>query len=188
MTWKPLLWVVHHLLGLVVVVAFALFIGARNRRPAKDLGDGRIEFAPSIVALGAGAMIVIFFAYQSIGLFRHSHGKPLNFVMAACPGLLALSLLFGFPGTLVISSDHLQQVRWLWRNNCIRWKDIIEINAGKKSRTVTVTSADGKKIVHSRQLADRPRFLLELKQHCGENLPPDFPRESIASPRSGPPV
>jgi hypothetical protein len=44
---------------------------------------------------------------------------------------------------------------------------------------VTVTGKDGTKIIHSPMLADRPRFLLELKRHCGEELPPDFPREPI---------
>ena len=52
---------------------------------------------------------------------------------------------------------------------------------GEKSRTVTITGADGIKIVHSRQLPDRPRLLWELKQHCGEQLPADFPRERVSS-------
>jgi hypothetical protein len=60
------------------------------------------------------------------------------------------------------------------------WKNIVEINTGEKSRTVAITSSDGTEIVHSDLLVDRPRMLLELKQHCGENLPPDFPREPLA--------
>ena len=48
-----------------------------------------------------------------------------------------------------------------------------------KIRTVTITGADGTKIVHNRQLPNRPCLLVELKQHCGEKLPSDFPREPI---------
>jgi Bacterial PH domain len=74
-----------------------------------------------------------------------------------------------------IASDGLQQVSWLWKNKRIRWEDIVEINTGGKSRTVTITGSDGTKIVHSRVLPDRPRLLIELRHHCGENLPSDFP-------------
>jgi hypothetical protein len=45
---------------------------------------------------------------------------------------------------------------------------------------VTIIGADGTKIIHSRQLPDRPRLLMELKIHCAEKLPSDFPREPIA--------
>jgi hypothetical protein len=38
----------------------------------------------------------------------------------------------------------------------IGWADILETNSGEKSRTVTITGADGTNIVHSRQLPDRP--------------------------------
>ena len=84
-------------------------------------------------------------------------------------------MLFEFPGSVVVTGDGLEQIYWFWRNKHIRWNDIVEIESGQKDRTVTITSANGTKIVHSRFLADRPRFLLELKEHCGEELPPDFP-------------
>jgi hypothetical protein len=179
MTWKPLLWIAHHLLLFVLMAALAILIGARNRRSARDLGDGRIEFAPSPMTLVALAVIVTFFAYQAIDFSKRSHGRPFGLVNAAFAGLVALVLLGGFPGTVIVSSHSLQQVYWFWRNKYIRWEDIVEINTGKKNRTVTITGADGTKIVHSRADADRSRLLLELKQHCGENLPQDFPREPI---------
>lgn len=182
MVWKASFWVTHHLFGIVSLVAFAIFIGARNRRPAKDLGDGRVEFALSQVVLGALVLVIVFLVYQSIEFFIHSQGSLLKVATAVSPALLALLFLFGLPGTLVISSDGLQQVRWLWRNKRIQWKDIVEINTEKKNPTVTIIGGDGTKIAHSRQFPDRLRFLLELKEHCGENLPPDFPREPIGPP------
>jgi hypothetical protein len=185
MVWKVPFWVAHHLFGIVSLVGFAIFIGARNRRPAKDFGDGRVEFALSRGVLGAWIVVIVFLGYQSIEFFVHSQGNLLNIAPAAFPALLALLFLFGFPGTLVISSDGLQQVRWCWRNKRIQWKDIVEINTGKKNPTVTITGRDGTKIAHLRQFPDRFRFLLELKEHCGENLPSDFPREPIGPPIPG---
>ena len=91
-----------------------------------------------------------------------------------------IAILCSFPGTVVITGSCLQQVYWFRRNKRIRWQEIVEINTGEKSHTVIITGADGTKIVHVRQLADRRRLLLELKNHCGEELPPDFPREPIA--------
>lgn len=178
MIWKSLLWIAFWFL--LVFAVLALFGGAGNRRSARDLSDGSIEFAPGWTVFGAWLGIVVYAAYAAIASFEQSQGKPLNLVMAACLGLMAIVFLFSFPGTVVTTRDGLQQRYWFWRERHIRWEAIAEINTGKKSRTVTITGADGTKIVHSRQLADRPRFLLELKRHCGENLPQDFPREPIA--------
>ncbi len=186
--WKPLLWVAHHLLLIAILAAFAVLIGARNRQSARALTDGRIEFAVSRTFLGAWVVIAIAAVYLTIDLFKRSSGNVFTLVEAACVGLIAAGFLFEFPGTLLISSEGLQQVRWPWRNKRIRWQDIVEINTGKKDPTVTVTGADGTKIAHAGQLPDRPRFLLELKQHCGENLPADFPREPIIPLKNNPPL
>ena len=78
---------------------------------------------------------------------------------------------------VVIAVDGLEEVYWLRRRKRIQWKGIVEISTGEKSRTITITGADGTRIVHSPQLPDRPQLLLELKNLCGENLPPDFPRK-----------
>ena len=94
---------------------------------------------------------------------------------------VAIGLITLFPGTIVIDSEGLQQTSWAWKNKRIRWTDIVEINTGEKSRTVTISGADGTKIVHSRRLPDRPRLLWEIKQRCGEQLPADFPREPVSS-------
>jgi hypothetical protein len=124
--------------------------------------------------------MVAFFVYTTVTQVTYSHGKPLELVMAVCFGVIAVMVIFTFPGTIIASADGLEQTFWLWKNKGIRWTEIAEINTGEKSRTVTITGADGTKIVHSRQLPDRPGLLVTLKDHCGENLPPDFPREPDA--------
>jgi len=108
-------------------------------------------------------------------------GNLLSVVTAVCFASIAIALLTSFPGTILIDSRGLQQKFWARRNKRIRWADIVEINTGERSRTVAITGTDGTKIVHSRQLPDRQRLLWELKQHCGEQLPADFPREPVSS-------
>jgi hypothetical protein len=102
-------------------------------------------------------------------------------VTAVAFASVAIALLTSFPGAILIDSEGLQQTFWAWKIKRIRWADIVEINTGEKSGTVTITGADGIKIVHSRQLPDRPRLLWELKQHCAEQLPADFPGEPASS-------
>ncbi len=180
MMWKSALSITHHLGWFVPVLAMLVLFGGRgSKRSARDRSDGSIEFAPSRIAFGAWLLLVAYLAHTTIGFFEHSHGQPFALVNVATAGFLTLAILFSFPGTLIITADGLQQVFWFWRNKRIRWEEIVEINTGKKDRSVTITGANGTKILHTRQLADRPRFLFELKRHCGANLPQDFPREPI---------
>jgi hypothetical protein len=79
----------------------------------------------------------------------------------------------------LLTDSGLQEVFWLWRNTRIRWDEIVEINTEKKDSAVTVIGADKTRIIHSGRLPDRPRFLLEIKRHCGENLPADFPGRDV---------
>jgi hypothetical protein len=116
---------------------------------------------------------------MAIDYLRHGLGNPWEALIGASFGLGALAFLIELPATIVAGSDGLEQVYWFRRNKRIGWGEIVEINTGEKSRVVTITGADGTKIIHSRQLTDRPRLLLELKRHCGDNLPPDFPCEPI---------
>jgi hypothetical protein len=106
-------------------------------------------------------------------------GKPLTFITGAMLGLGTFALLLSLPAALVVTDDCLEEVHWFWRNKRIRWKEIVEIETSANGRTVTVSAANGARIIHSRLHADRPRFLLELKRHCGDQLPQDFPREPI---------
>ncbi|MGC1782395.1 MAG: PH domain-containing protein [Acidobacteriaceae bacterium] len=177
MIWKLLVWIAHHLVGLFLGVAFAIIIGVRNRSSATELSDGRIEFAPHRLVSAAWILLVLYSVDIAFDFLKNSHGKPFNLEAAACTVFFTVGILFSMPEALVISRDGLQQTYWFRKSKRIRWEEIVEINTGKKDRTVKITGADGTQIAHSRQLADRARLLKELKQHCGENLPPDFPRE-----------
>lgn len=177
MTWNALSWVAPKLLWIAPLLAFLILIADLGKpKFAGDL-DGRIKFAPSRMELAAWAVIFICLMIGAIDSFRHSRGQILNLLSAAAPALLVLVAASSVPGTIIITTDGLQQIYWFSRTKRIRWEEIVEINTGKKNRTVTITGANRTKIIHSRQLPDRARLLSELKRHCGENLPPDFPRE-----------
>jgi hypothetical protein len=154
-----------------------LFSRPNNRSVATILSDGRVEFSPNRLAYWAWPLTIVLLAWTAAKDLMQSQGRPFELVMGGGVGWLALMLLFSFPGSVVITVDGLEEVYWFRTRKRIQWKDVVEINTGEKSRTVTITGADGTRIVHSAQLPDRPRLLTELKNRCGENLPPDFPRE-----------
>jgi hypothetical protein len=161
-----------------IILAWIFTGGAGGQRAARVVSDGRMEFAPGKLAFWAWPPGEVYLLWIAVKACIDGQDDPLQFLTAACFGGFAVYLLFAFPKTIIATGDGLQQVYWLRRRKRIPWKDIAEINTGGKSRTVTIRGADGTKIVHSSLLADRPRLLLELKQHCGEELPEDFPVES----------
>ncbi len=190
MIWKLLYWATHLLYW--SAFAWIVFVIVRigtvgNRRPALVLGEGRIEFAQHWTTIWAMLLMTGFMArsvFISLELIRNSPvmqrwNIPWNFVFLALFGLAAVAIIFDLPASIVVSAEGLEQVYWFRRRRRIRWNDIVEIESGRRDRAVTIIGADGTKIVHSPFLADRQRFLLELKKHCGEELPPDFPREPI---------
>jgi hypothetical protein len=165
MHWKHFIWIARELAVWIVtaVVLISFLGGADKQRRARVLHDGRIEFIPNRRAFWAWPLIVAYLAWATVNQLVYSHGRPLNLVTAACLGILAVMIAFSFPGTIIVTADGLEEISWLRENEQIRWADNVGINTGEKSHTVTITGADGTKIVHSRQLLDRPRLLAELR-------------------------
>jgi hypothetical protein len=183
MHWKPFLLIARELPVWIVTAAVLISIAgsADRQRKALVLRGGRIEFSPNRRAFWAWPLLVVCLVCATISQLKGRHGRPLDLIIAASLGILAMMIILTFPETIIVTDNGLEQISWLRKNKQIRWGDIVEINTGEKSRTVTITGADGTKIVHSRQLPDRPRLLMELKNRCGEKLPPDFPREPSAA-------
>jgi hypothetical protein len=152
---------------------------AGKRGSARVFSDDRVEFSQDQIALWGWLLIIVYMAWLAVGTLMKSHGNLWDFFIPTCIGLMALSFLFSLPGTVVVSDDGVEQIYWFRRHKRICWMDIVEIESGPRDLLVTITGADGTKIVHSRFLADRPRLLLELKRRCGDELPPDFPREPL---------
>lgn len=163
---------------IVAVAVLLSFSGSADKhRKARVLKGGGTEFAPNRRSYWAWPLVIVYLIYTTVGRLIHIHAGWLNLDIALTFGGLAVLFAFPFPGVILLRADGLEQVSWLWKNKRIRWADIVEINTGEKSHTVTITAADGTKIIHSRQLPDRARLLMELKHYCGANLPADFPRE-----------
>jgi hypothetical protein len=164
---------------LTAAVLYSVWGSANKHRKAEVLQDGRVEFTPNMRSFWAWPLLVVYSIYATISQVMHIQRSPLSLMSAALIGTITVMIAISFPAKIIVASDGLEQISWLWKNKRIRWDEIVEINTGEKSRTVTITGADGTRIVHGHQLPDRPRLLIELRHHCGENLPSDFPREPI---------
>jgi hypothetical protein len=173
MVWKVIHWSINSLFW----VALALFIASMfsNRRSATVRASGTVEFAPQWFGVWALTYVAIRMFFITWSYLRHGLTEPLTFATGALLGITCIGLVFMLPGTVLVTDSGLEEVLWLWRNKRIRWEEIVEINTERKGSTVTVIGADKTKILHSSRLPDRPRFLVEIKRHCGENLPADFP-------------
>lgn len=184
MIWKALVGTSRILLlSVLPLIAVFIYLSAADKQSkATCTKQGRLEFAPNKRSAWAWLLMIAYTAYSVSATAMHLRHAPWSLldVIGAAGVVIVLAMLVAeFPGTIVVTADGLEQIHWLSRNKHIRWDEIKEINTGEASRTITITAASGTKIVHSRQLPDRPRLLLELKQYCGNNLPPDFPREPI---------
>lgn len=178
--WKHLLGIAYQLLWIVPALATLMLMGGvSSRRPAQVLSDGRIEFPPDRLALWAWPVVAAAASYTAWNSLKHTRGDLLQLAVAAGLWIVAVEHIFSFPGTITVAADGLEQTYWLRPSKHILWNDIVEIDSERKGGAVTITSTESVKIVHMGQLADRPRLLLELKLHCGQNLPPDFPREPL---------
>jgi hypothetical protein len=180
---KHHIWIVRELLvfALTAVVLLSVWGRADKHRKAEELQDGRVKFTPNRRSFFGWSILVVYLIFAVISQATHIQGSPLKMIVAVLIAILAVMIAVSFPATIIVASDGLRQVYWLWKNKRVRWEDIVEINAGEKSRIVTITGSDGTKIVHSSVLPDRPRLLSELRHRCGDNLPSDFPREPITS-------
>jgi hypothetical protein len=174
MTWKVIHWSVNFLFWIALALVLASSI-VSNRRNATVHANGKVEFAPRWFGIWAWIYVAVWMCFIAVRVLRHGIGQPLTFATGAFLGFAAVGSIFTLPGTVVVSDYGLEAVVWLWRNKRIRWDEIVEINTERKGSTVTVIGVDKTKIVHSSGLPDRPRFLLEIKRHCGGNLPADFP-------------
>jgi hypothetical protein len=182
MIWKVVLGLARLAFDLALI--WMLFGRAGKRGSAKVRSGGRVEFAPDWIGLGAYPLTIAYLIWLAGRGLIHGHGTLSDVIVPCAFGLIALSLLFSFPGAVVATGDGLEAVYWFRKNKHIRWDDIAAIEADKKrfmSSTITIIGADGTKIDHSSLLADRPRLLQEIRKHCAENLPPDFPREPADS-------
>ena len=179
MIWRVIHWSVSFFFWIALALLIASMVS--NRSSATVRASGKVEFAPRWFGVWALIYVAIRMGFITWGYLRHGLGEPLTFATGVSLGLASVGLVLTLPGTVLVSDSGLEEVLWFWRNKRIRWEDIVEINTERKGSAVTVIGADKTKIIHSNRLPDRPRFLFEIRQQCGENLPADFPGTDVSN-------
>jgi hypothetical protein len=159
---------------LPVLAILLLFGRIGNHAPAR-VRNGRIEFPPCLIAFWSWLLVIAFLVQAAVRhLLRNQYG-PWDLLIEGILAAGALAFLSMLPGTIVVTDEGVEQIFWFRKNKRLLWDDIEEVSTGKEQRTVSIQGRDGTKILHTGQQVDCPRLLLELKQRCGEDLPPDLP-------------
>jgi len=180
MIWKSLLWldriVFWSSCALFLIAAFSRLFARGN---PIERAEGLIEFPPSPMGHFCFVMMAASLPLSLEGAFLHSRLTVFDFIMTSYVLLIAITICLSVPGTISIDPEEITQRFWFRKNRHVRWKDIVEVKTTKRG-PIEITSNNRTKISHSSFLAGRGRFLLEIKKHCGDELPADFPREPLA--------
>ena len=178
--WRVILWTDRVLMWAMALLALLVIL--RVFRPAghaKERRDGSVYFGFNGIGYCFCGLFATAIPLVVRGLRWPIDGLRPEVLTWAFTGILITAALLDSPNTILLNSEGLQQVRWLLPNKRIRWTEIEEVNVEKKDGSVTIISGRGTKVVHGIMLADRSRFLLEIKKHCDHDLPGDFPGEPI---------
>lgn len=152
---------------------------------AKERSDGSLYFGLSWIGFCFYGLFLSAIPLVARGLRWPTDGLRPEVLTWSFTGIVVTAVLLDAPSTILLNSEGIQQVRRLLPNKRIRWTEIEEINVEKKDGSVTIIGGKGIKIGHGIMLADRPRFLLEIKKHRGHDLPEDFPREPMGETADG---
>jgi hypothetical protein len=144
---------------------------AQKGRTAREREDGAIEFYVNRQNFWGVYVVLTLTSYPVlvfvISGFQATFGL---WLVSLCSGCVLL-LLMSFPGTIVVNEKGLEQTYFVGPPKRIQWKQVAWIGTDKKKKRVTVKGLHGDKVVHTRQLPDRARFLAELQTHCPTKMP-----------------
>lgn len=165
-------------------IAFAsLFIGLlkKNRGSAKPRPNGEVHFVPRWWFVCSWVFITVRLGFIGWRYLRSELNERLQLAIGILVCISVVVALSELPGTIKATSEALEVVRWFGRNRKIRWTEIEEIDTEKRSSTVTVVGSRNRKITFTNVYPDRLRFLQEIRQHCANDLPPNFPDEPVSA-------
>lgn len=174
--------IIHWTLSLLFWIAFALLLTGflkENRGSARLRPNGEVHFLPRWWFVCSWLFITVRMGFIGSKYLRSGLNERLQLLVGVLVCISVAMALSAIPGTIVAKSETLEEVRWFWRNKKIRWTEIEEIDTEKRISAVTVIGSRHRKIVFTNVYPDRVRFLLEIKRHCGNDLPPNFPNEEI---------
>ncbi len=149
----------------LLVLATLIISGADENRTASEADGGKIEFLPNRRSYFGVYLFVGFLSYAAIAsVFNGLRAQSDLISPLSCIGFVAI-MLAAFPGSIVADENGLEQAYWLRNRKRIAWKDISSVEVNEKKGEVRIKGKNGVKIVHTRQLPDRARFLSELEKH-----------------------
>ena len=151
---------------------------AARHRTAVDRENGRIDFFPNRQCFWGIYILLAFTSYPILVFVATGFKSPVGFwLVSLCFGCILL-LLMSFPGSIYIKSEGLEQSYWVGKRQ-IPWKQIAWISIDEKKKRVTVKGTNGHKVVHTRQLPDKVRFLAELRTHCPTKMPAEAEQKAL---------
>ena len=159
--------------GALASLAILLFFGRIANHGSARFRDGKVTFPPSRGSLWSGLIITAYLVESATRHLVRNHHSAMDWIVQGGLLVCALALLSTMPATIIVTDEGLEQIYWFRKRVRLPWDAITEVKLN--AHTVTIQGEDGRKIVHTGQQVDRARLLVELKHHCGDDLPPGFP-------------
>ena len=163
------------LFAAAAILAILIFLGRIGNRGSAHFSDGKVSFPPSRASLGSELVLIGFLLQSAVRHLLRSHGSAMDWVAQGALLVCSLAMLTTLPGTIVVTDEGLEQLYWFRRRVRLPWDQIVEVKLNP--HTIAIQGEDGTRVVHTGQQVDRARLLVELKHHCGDDLPPEFPGE-----------
>lgn len=171
-------WAVRGVAWIAIVLVFVGIFKA-NRHSAKLCSNGSLQFSPPWWFVSAWLVLVMSLGFRGAAYLRAGLKEYLQFSTGALLSISVILAVLTIPGIIEVTKEALIERNWFWRSKKIQWTEIQEIQTEKKGSAITVIGLHRTKIVHTNMYPDRARFLFEIRNHCGDNLPPDFPGEPL---------
>jgi hypothetical protein len=153
---------------------------ASEDRRGNETEGGRVEFTPNRRSFWGVYLFIACLAYLILSAVLDAFKSPTDIGIVVFCAVIILLLLAAFPGSIVVTSDGLEQLNWLRMNKRILWREVKTVSVSKKNSELVITGPNGTKICHRRQLPDRVRLIAELQRHCANKLPIGLAQEILS--------
>ncbi len=165
------------------VLLYLLWSDGDQHRLARDLPDGRVEFALDNRTYWSWLALLVYLLYAIFLQVAASHGRGLDLAIAVVLAGFMLMLVYAFPQSITAGSKGLEQAIWFWlRTKRVAWNEVGAVDLDRKGRSLTITGKKGTKIVHTRKLPDRDRLIEELQKYCPGKVPKELLPMTVPAP------
>lgn len=151
---------------------------ADESRLAEERG-GEIEFTPNRGAVWSALLFVGVMAFLALDFLMAAPSNPRQIGLAVFCLVIMGMVLRGFPASILLSSDGVEQKYWLGPAKKIEWKQVTKIESDAKRNQLVIVGGRGK-ITHTKQLPDRTRLIAELQKHCPDRMPAENAQKMVS--------